>query len=128
MQCNLDGSNIEVLVQTGFTEEDRADERNWCVGIAVDSKAAMMYWTQKGPPNGNAGGIFRAPTEISAGEQPHQRTDIELLLDNLPEPVDLHIDVAKKSLYWTDRGDPPDGNTVNCANIDVATSRDATGN
>src|SRR6267154_1724236 len=36
MRSNLDGSNIETLVETGHGDTDRRDARNWCVGIAVD--------------------------------------------------------------------------------------------
>ena len=46
------------------------------------------------------------------------RPDIELLFDHLPEPIDLEIDPVSRMLYWTDRGDPPRGNTVNRAPID----------
>jgi len=35
-----------------------------------------------------------------------------LLYDGLPEPIDLDIDPGARMLYWTDRGDPPLGNTV----------------
>jgi hypothetical protein len=41
-----------------------------------------------------------------------------LLFDQLPEPIDLELDLANRVLYWTDRGDPPRGNTVNRASID----------
>jgi hypothetical protein len=41
-----------------------------------------------------------------------------VLLDKLPEPIDLELDPAKRALYWTDRRDPPHGNTVNRAAID----------
>ena len=41
-----------------------------------------------------------------------------MLFDRLPEPIDLELDLAKRVLYWTDRGDPPRGNTVNRAPID----------
>ncbi len=36
----------------------------------------------------------------------------------MPEPIDLEIDPATGTLYWTDRGDPPRGNTVNRAPLD----------
>jgi hypothetical protein len=36
----------------------------------------------------------------------------------LPEPIDLELDIRNRVLYWTDRGDPPRGNTVNRASID----------
>ncbi len=41
-----------------------------------------------------------------------------MLYDNLPEPIDLELDVANRRMYWTDRGDPPRGNTVNRAPMD----------
>jgi hypothetical protein len=47
------------------------------------------------------------------------RTDIELLYDGLPEPIDLELDLANRVMYWTDRGDPPRGNTVNRAPMDA---------
>ena len=42
-----------------------------------------------------------------------------MLFDGLPEPIDLELDLKNRLLYWTDRGDPPRGNTVNRAPIDV---------
>jgi hypothetical protein len=41
-----------------------------------------------------------------------------VLFDQPPEPIDLGLDLANRVLYWTDRGDPPRGNTVNRAAID----------
>jgi hypothetical protein len=38
MRSNLDGSNIEILVQTGQGEAERRDEMKWCVGITVDAE------------------------------------------------------------------------------------------
>ena len=51
--------------------------------------------------------------EIPKGENAVNRTDIEVLYNNLPEPIDLELDLNNRLLYWTDRGDPPSGNTVN---------------
>ena len=118
MRCNLDGSNIETLVETGHTDEDRRDSKRWCVGIAVDSRGNKVYWTQKGGDNAGEGRIFRAGLELPAGESPSARTDVELLYANLPEPIDLDLDPANRMLYWTDRGDPPRGNTLNRAPMD----------
>jgi hypothetical protein len=36
-----------------------------------------------------------------------------VLFNQLPEPIDLELDLENRVLYWTDRGDPPRGNTVN---------------
>ncbi|MFF4138333.1 hypothetical protein ACFY1B_44270 [Streptomyces mirabilis] len=49
MRCDLDGHNVETLVQTGQGEDDRRDETNWCLGVAVDPVGGHLYWTQKGP-------------------------------------------------------------------------------
>jgi hypothetical protein len=119
MRCNLDGSKIENLVVAGEGEDDRRDQTKWCVGITVDPKREQIYWTQKGPSKGNQGRIFRANVEIPNGENAANRTDIEVLFDGLPEPIDLELDLKNRVLYWTDRGDPPRGNTVNRAPIDV---------
>jgi hypothetical protein len=120
MRSNLDGSSIETLVQTGQGEADRADVLRWCVGIAIDVEAGKLYWTQKGPDNAGLGRIFRAGLEIPRGESYSSRSDIELLFDKLPEPIDLDLDLERRVLYWTDRGDPPRGNTVSRAPMDAA--------
>jgi hypothetical protein len=56
---------------------------------------------------------------VPAGDTPADRGDIEVLFKGLPEPIDLELDLAARMLYWTDRGDPPRGNTVNRAPIDA---------
>jgi hypothetical protein len=119
MRANLDGSNIETLVETGHSDRDRRDQRNWCVGIAVDPERGKIYWTQKGPDNAGEGRIFRTNLEIPTGETPANRTDIELLFAGLPEPIDLDLDLNNRMIYWTDRGNPPRGNTVSRAPIDT---------
>lgn len=118
MRCNLDGSNIETLVDTGQGDADRRDATKWCVGIAVDAEHGQIYWTQKGPDKAGKGRIFRAGVEIPKGQTAANRTDIEVLFDNLPEPIDLDLDFRNRLMYWTDRGDPPRGNTVNRAPMD----------
>ena len=118
MRCDLDGSNVETLVQTGQSDADRRDETRWCVGVAVDHVAGHLYWTQKGPSDAGLGRILRAGIDIPAGESAAHRSDIEVVFKDLPEPIDLEIDRATRILYWTDRGDPPHGNTVNRASLD----------
>src|SRR5262249_23212657 len=118
MRANLDGSQIETLVETGRGEKNRRDQTRWGVGITIDPKFRKFYWTQKGPDDAGRGRIFRANIDIPKGESPANRSDIELLFDELPEPIDLELDLKNRVLYWTDRGDPPRGNTVNRAPID----------
>jgi hypothetical protein len=121
MRCNLDGSKIETLVDTSRGDpRPGPDPTKWCVGIALDVEGGKLYWTQKGSDNAGQGRIFRANLEIAKGQTPANRKDIELLYENLPEPIDLDLDIANRTMYWTDRGDPPRGNTVNRAPMDVA--------
>ena len=118
MRCNLDGSRIETLIEAGCGDVDRRDPTKWCVGLTIDPKLGRIYWTQKGPDNAGLGRIFRANVEIPKGQTATNRSDIEVFFDHLPEPIDLELDLKNRVLYWTDRGDPPRGNTVNRASID----------
>jgi hypothetical protein len=123
MRANLDGSRVETLVQTGEGEADRHDPSNWCVGIAVDPIRGQMYWTQKGTDGSEFGRIFRANTDVPRGQTPANRVDVELLSEGLPEPIDLELNLEHRMLYWTDRGDPPRGNSVSRMPIDGALNR-----
>jgi len=118
MRCNLDGSQLETLIEAGRGEADSRDATRWCVGLTIDPKFGHIYWTQKGPDNAGLGRIFRANVEIPAGQTAATRSDIEIFFDGLPEPIDIELDHKNRVLYWTDRGDPPRGNTVNRASID----------
>jgi hypothetical protein len=62
---------------------------------------------------------LRANLDVPNGQTPANRTDIEVLYDKLPEPIDLDLDLKGRMLYWTDRGNPPRGNSVNRAPLDV---------
>jgi hypothetical protein len=120
MRCNLDGSHVETIVDTSQGDSRPGkDPTKWCVGIAVDGAGGKFYWTQKGDDNAGQGSIFRANLEIPEGQTPTNRGDLELLYANLPEPIDLDLDLENRIMYWTDRGDPPLGNTVNRAPMDV---------
>lgn len=116
MSSRSDGSDLIVHVQTGTTAEHRQDRRRHCVGVCVDVEGGFLYWTQKGKPKGDEGMILRAPLQVRP-QDPSRRDDIEVLLENLPEPIDLEWDDAEGMLYWTDRGNPPKGNTLNRARI-----------
>lgn len=119
MRSNLDGSLVETLIEAGRGDADRRDQTRWCVGITIDPQRKQIYWTQKGPDNAGKGRLFRAGIEIPRGETAANRSDIEVFYDNLPEPIDLELDLKNRVLYWTDRGDPPRGNTVSRASIDA---------
>ena len=115
MRANLDGSSIETLVTTGQTDTDRMDNSRWCVGIALDLARGFFYWSQKGPANGHVGTLRRAHIAMPAGQTSITRTDIEVLYDLLPEPIDIDLDLSAGYIYWTDRAD----NTVSRAPIEI---------
>ena len=124
MRANLDGSELETLVDTSHGDpRPGTDATKWCVGIAIDLDRGQIYWTQKGNDNAGQGRIFRAGIAIPRGQTPEHREDIEVLYAGLPEPIDLDLDIAARMMYWTDRGDPPRGNTVNRGPMDVQAGR-----
>jgi hypothetical protein len=119
-RSGTDGGALTQLVDRSVQAGGKDDVLNQCVGIAVDHKRGALLWTQKGPAKGGEGRIFRAPLQMATGETAATRTDVELLLDGLPEPIDLEIDAATDTLYWTDRGAAPDGNSLNSAKLTTA--------
>jgi DNA-binding beta-propeller fold protein YncE len=119
-RCNMDGSKIETLIETGHGDGDRKNQSLWCVGIAIDVAGGHVYWTQKGSDDGGQGSIRRMGINIPKGQKPANRKDIEVLFLNLPEPIDLDLDLDKRLIYWTDRGD----NTVNRAPMAVPPKND----
>ncbi|KAH7154607.1 hypothetical protein DER46DRAFT_613318 [Fusarium sp. MPI-SDFR-AT-0072] len=123
MRCNFDGSELEILIQTGDCQVDAhmLDPTRWCVGITVSPSTGKFYWTQKGPSKGGKGRILQAKIDFQPGEDAESRTDIEVLFQGLPEPIDLEVDENENVLYWTDRGELPDGNTINRAKLNGIT-------
>ncbi|KNC92594.1 hypothetical protein [Trabulsiella odontotermitis] len=116
-RCRTDGKALTVLVERERLVDGDVNILEQCVGISIDKKSKKLYWTQKGPDNGGKGRIFRANVDIPAGENASKRSDIELLMCNLPEPIDLELDETNGYLYWTDRGCYPDGNSLNRAKV-----------
>jgi hypothetical protein len=118
-RVRVDGTGLtDLVVNTG--DGSLLQE---CVGVTVDPVRGHLYWTQKGPAKGGQGRIFRAGLEIPSGETASDRTDIEVLWEHLPEPIDLEI--RGDWLYWTDRGAPPKGNTLNRAPVPASGEKGA---
>jgi DNA-binding beta-propeller fold protein YncE len=121
MRARLDGSAVETLVSTGDAENHRGDATRWCVGMALDLDRRQIYWTQKGPTNGGLGRIFRAPMDLPEGADATASGHVELLIDRLPEPVDLELSADGRGLYWTDRASIAGGSSISRAAIDPVT-------
>ncbi|KAK7041989.1 3-hydroxyacyl-CoA dehydrogenase [Favolaschia claudopus] len=114
-RCALDGSALETLYISASTPAEHKNQRTWCVGVTLDLERGLVYWTQKGGSKGGNGRIFRAGMNLPAGAHPARRPDVEVLFEGMPEPIDLEY--HKGYLLWTDRGDPPFGNSLNRADV-----------
>ncbi|KAK7514039.1 hypothetical protein IWZ03DRAFT_444692 [Phyllosticta citriasiana] len=115
MRCNYDGSDLETLILNGDSNDaaQRNDLSRWCVGITVVPQLGKFFWTQKGVPKSNTGRIFCANIATPPGQSPSARSDVHCVLEGLPEPIDLDFHAESSSLYWTDRGELPFGNSLN---------------
>jgi hypothetical protein len=58
--------------------------------------------------------------EAPRGSTPTNRRDMVTLFSRMPEPIDLDLDLATRTMYWTDRGD----NTLSSAPMDPAANYD----
>jgi sugar lactone lactonase YvrE len=110
-RCAFDGSNLEVLVDN-ITHDLTSEESvmDWCVGVAVSPALGKFYWTQKGTSKGGKGRIFCGKTTTPS--------DAHCILDGLPEPIDIEVNEESHTLYWTDRGELPWGNSLNRISLD----------
>ena len=95
MRANLDGS------QHRNPRSDRSGRRSGLAAMprsgASESRsipsADRSTGRRKGPDDAGLGRIFRANIDIPEGETADNRTDIEVFCDNLPEPIDLELDL-----------------------------------
>lgn len=109
--AKTDGTGLRDLVQY----DGSGQERDWIVGVALDEANQQVYWSQKGSPEGGDGKILRAGMQIPVGQTAHNRTDIELVWEGLPAPIDLEFDDGR--LFWTDRGRQSGGESLNRATV-----------
>lgn len=102
-RVRTDGSHLQTLYSSGdYATEEKLDATRHCVGCYVHD--GHIYFSQKGPPKGGKGKLLRMKI---TGE------DVEVLIDNLPEPIDITFGAKSGKIYWTDRGGGPDGNSLN---------------
>jgi len=121
-RAGIDGSEVETLYTAAKGDVAREDLSNHCVGVAVDLAGGFFYWSQKGPDNGHVGSLRRAHLVMPAGENDENRSDVEILYDALPEPIDIDLDLSQGMIYWTDRGD----DTINRGPIELPSGSTAT--
>jgi hypothetical protein len=124
-RCGYDESHLHKLVDNRACGSG-SDVLGWCVGIAISPSLGKLYWTQKGPSKGDQGRILSAdlpdPTDVESAA-----TNVQCLLKGLPEPIDLELDEDSRTLYWTDRGELPHGNSLNKLNLEADGSVSSSG-
>lgn len=126
-----DGISEEEAFAAPVAPNSDEDKRRFCVGIALDEKHNQIFFTMKGPSKGGKGRVLAAPyyfsrrnlpsitaAKTSASEGVIDPASVITLMDNLPEPIDLLVDLEESFLYWTDRGDDAaGGNSLNRASL-----------
>lgn len=122
MRANVDGSQLETVVDTRNSACNN-DKCKMVVGVAVDVAGGWVYWTQKGGTSAGEGTLSRAPITMNPGETPGKRSDIQVLLTGLPEPIDLRWVKETGTIYWTDRGHLENGRSVNRLAVGGAKSK-----
>ena len=110
LSSDLEGSQLTTIVPPGATFTPKQ--------LQIEKDSGKLYWCDREGMRVMRANLDASNIERPSGQSPAARTDIELLYDGLPEPIDLEIDPVSHTLYWTDRGDPPRGNTVNRAPLD----------
>jgi sugar lactone lactonase YvrE len=124
-RCGYDESHLHKLVDNRACGSG-SDVLGWCVGIAISPSLGKLFWTQKGPSKGDQGRIFSAdlpnPTDIDSAV-----ANVQCLLERLPEPIDLEFDGDSRTLYWTDRGELPHGNSLNKVHLEADGSVSSSG-
>lgn len=107
------GELVLAVTPAVVSSQLRTNTKSRCVGITIAPKIGKFFWTQKGSSKATQGRIFSANIDMPPGENASNRSDIQTVMDALPEPIDLEFDEASEVLYWTDRGELPLGNTLN---------------
>ncbi|KAK3941055.1 hypothetical protein QBC46DRAFT_353546 [Diplogelasinospora grovesii] len=106
-----------IIVPFGDSRLGFKDQTLWCVGIAVAHWEGKFYWTQEGWCKGSKRSIFWASFDMPPDGAATARDDIECLYQDCLNRVtfEIHEDPGGGGggLYWTDRGELPDGNILN---------------
>src|SRR5437667_51247 len=127
LSANPDGSDKKVIATGGRVPD----------GIAVDTEAGHIYWTNMGVPTQNDGSIERVdldgqnrttiipkggtftPKQLTLDRKNRKlywcdREGMRVMRSNLDGSK-----IKNRLIYWTDRGNPPTGNSVSRAPMDA---------
>jgi hypothetical protein len=86
-QTAADRTDVERLVE--FTDASLP------IDLAVDPQRRHLYWTDR-----FNGTVTRAGLDLPVGESPSERSDLEVVVDGLNEPIGLSLDLVNDKLYY----------------------------
>jgi hypothetical protein len=66
--------------------------------VALDLNGRQMYWTQKGSSNARQGRILPAGIDTPDGDTAPEGRLVAVIFKDLPEPMDLELDLAKRTI------------------------------
>ncbi|KAF2752777.1 hypothetical protein EJ05DRAFT_490679 [Pseudovirgaria hyperparasitica] len=76
-----------------------------------ESVVPALIW-RSGAPKSGTGSLWCADLDMPTGEVAESRNDKVTLLEDLPESIDLDVDIETNILYMSGRGEMPFGNTI----------------
>ena len=86
-QTAADRTDVELLVElTGGAIP---------VDLAVDPEGRHLYWTDR-----FNGTVSRVGLDLPPGELPGDRTDVEVVVDDIIDPIGLSLDLVNDKLYY----------------------------
>ena len=120
MRANLDGSKIETLSIRAKAMRVLAKTQEMVRGDRPRRRSAASSIGRRKALTTPARDVsFARISKFRRGRLRQTAKTLKSSIEDLPEPIDLDLDLANRTIYWTDRGDPPRGNTVNRAPMDA---------
>lgn len=91
-KAGVEGAELHGFRKTETLHEEGVSVNTIRIRLGHESlDVTLAYWTQKGSHHAGLGRIFRSNIQGPQGQSAENRKDIDLLYDNLPEPIDLDL-------------------------------------
>lgn len=98
-----------IALPGGQTAADRTDveelhafpEGSLPADLDIDREGRRLYWTDR-----LLGTVNRSGLDLPPGQTPSTRTDTEVLVSEVFEPIGISLDVARDKMYYVQAGNP----------------------
>ncbi|KAF7513313.1 hypothetical protein GJ744_009734 [Endocarpon pusillum] len=114
-RCNFGGSDKNAQIQTSdpANPDHARGPLCFCIGVTVDASTSTLYWTQEGPSKAGKGRIFRANMTTRPNCTSSSPSTSSSSSPTSPNASTTKSSNARNPSGWTDRGEHPDGNSLN---------------